>query len=118
MSRADEIKRAIGAHGMWKQRLRTAIETAGSDVTVAQARTDSTCAFGTWLHALPVAERTTEHAVAVKTMHAQFHAEAARVLQLALSGRKPEAEKALAPGSAFATKSAELTTAMLRWQRA
>ena len=118
MSRSDEINKAIGAHGMWKQRLRTAIDTSSSDITVAVARTDNTCAFGTWLYGLPAAERTAGSAAEVRKLHAEFHTEAARVLQLALSGQKPEAERALGANSAFAAKSGELTAAMMRWRQA
>lgn len=117
MSRTDEINKAIGAHGMWKQRLKAAIDASSSDVTVAQAGADNVCPFGTWFYGLPAAERGEPNAAAVRTLHAQFHTEAAAVLKLALAGRKPEAEKALGTGGAFASKSSELTSAMMRWQR-
>ena len=41
----------------------------------------------------------------ILVLHAEFHAEAARVLDLALDGKKAEATSALATGSRFADTS-------------
>ena len=52
----------------------------------------------------------------VQKLHAEFHKAAAQVLQLALQGKKTEAEKLLAHG-AFPDVSARLTSAMMHWQK-
>jgi len=46
MAIAEEITKAIGAHGMWKQRLRQAIDTGKSEFTVERVRPDNLCDFG------------------------------------------------------------------------
>ena len=60
MSLHDEITKAIGAHGVWKMRLRTAIETGKADANAADVAKDNACAFGQWLYssAIPAAART------------------------------------------------------------
>ena len=118
MNHAAEINKAIGAHGMWKTRLTTAIDNGNSDVTPEQTEVDNQCAFGKWLHSLPPSEHNSEHYRKVQTLHAAFHKEAAKVLRLALNGKKPEAKQAMAGGGSFATASANLTSAMMAWQKA
>src|ERR1035438_7643070 len=78
---------------MWKSRLRAAIDAGRSDVTPEQVEPDNLCAFGKWLHGLPSSDRNSEHFKKVQPLHAAFHKEAANVLRLALSGKKPEASK-------------------------
>jgi methyl-accepting chemotaxis protein len=115
MSIIDEIKKAVGAHGMWKARLRTAIDSGKSDIDVTKAGRDDQCEFGKWLYGPTLAQ---SHDCGdyrdVKDLHAKFHAAAAKTLELALSGRKAEAEKMVGSGE-FATCSAQLTAAMMRW---
>jgi methyl-accepting chemotaxis protein len=116
MANSEEIRKAIGAHGMWKQRLRQAIDTAKCDFTVERVRPDNQCDFGKWLHALPTADKTTAQWKTVQALHANFHREAAHVLELALNKQKPEAEKAIAANSPFAKVSLELTSNMMKWK--
>jgi hypothetical protein len=118
MELADEINKAIGAHAMWKQRLRQAIDSSGSEFTVERVRPDNLCDFGKWLYSLSITDQQSTHWKTVKELHAKFHIEAARVLDLALKGKKQEAEKALNLGSDFAKASADLTTAMMKWKSA
>jgi hypothetical protein len=60
-----------------------------------------------------------DHAIvrAVRELHARFHLEAARVLELALAGKRGEATAAMALGSPFATVSSKLTAAMTAWRK-
>ncbi len=111
-----EITKAIGAHGMWKQRLRKAIDTGTSEFTVVGVRPDNNCEFGKWLHSLPTDIKISDHWKKVQTLHASFHVEASQVLNLALSGKKTEAEMALNTGK-FSQISGELTGAMMKWQK-
>ncbi len=114
----DQIRNAIGAHGTWKLRLAGAIDKGTFDLTAEQVAADNRCAFGTWLHGaeLSAVEKTTDSYATVLKLHAQFHREAASVLRLALAGKREEAKDALAPGSAYAHTSAELTRAMMAWR--
>lgn len=115
MTTIDEINKAIGAHGLWKMRLRSAIDTGKSDFSVANVRPDNLCEFGKWLYALPAADKNSEQFKKVKDLHAQFHEEAAAVIALAVGGKKHEAEMAIAPGGTFTKISSKLTAAMIAW---
>lgn len=118
MANAEEITKAIGAHGLWKQRLRQAIDTGKSDFTVERVKPDHNCDFGKWLHSLPAADKSTVNWKTVQELHARFHHEASRVLGLALSGQKQDAEKSIDTGSEFSTISSNLTAAMMKWKTA
>ena len=50
MALQDEITKAIGAHGMWKTRLRMAVESGKVDYNIAEVQRDNCCEFGRWLH--------------------------------------------------------------------
>lgn len=112
------ITKAIGAHGMWKERLKKAIATGQSEFQVAGVQVDNGCEFGKWLYSLPGSDRMSPGGKAVVDLHAKFHKEAARVLGMALAGQKAEADKAIGFGSDFAKISGDLTKAMMMWQKA
>lgn len=116
MANVDEINKAIGAHGMWKQRLRQAVDSGQSEFTVERVRPDNQCEFGKWLHALPPTDKISVNWKSVQELHAKFHTEAARVLELALKGQKQKADEGLSPDSGFAKVSLELTSAMMKWK--
>ena len=115
---ASDIERGIAAHARWKYRLFDAIETGSSEWTVESLRSHDRCQFGQWLAGLPPGERSPEHYEKVTDLHAKFHEKASEVLELALSGRKQEAEAAIALGSPFSVISADLTMAMSAWKGA
>lgn len=117
MANPEEIKKAIGAHGLWKQRLRDAIDKGKSEFTVERVKPDNLCDFGKWLYSLPPAERNTDNWKKIQQLHAEFHQEAARILGLALGNQKSQAESGIAPNSKFATLSSTLTAAMMAWQK-
>ena len=115
MSFKDEITKAIGAHGMWKARLRAAIDTGKLDASVADVRKDNGCAFGQWLYGatIPAAAKASPDYTTVKGLHAKFHECAAKVLELASKGAKAEANKLM--DGEYATISSQLTAAMMKW---
>lgn len=112
----ETLNQAIAAHGLWKQRLREAIKTGKSEWTIEQVGVDNHCVFGKWLYSLTQKDQQEKECKSVKELHAHFHREAARVLELALSGKIQEAEKALSVTSAFAQASSALTLAMIHWR--
>ncbi len=118
MSLADQINKAIGAHGMWKQRLRSAIDSGKSEFTVADVGKDNLCEFGKWLYgtSLSAADKTSAEYKAVRDLHARFHQCAAKVLSCALAGNRAAAEASLGNDGEFTTASAELTRAMMGWK--
>ena len=118
MSGRQQIDKAIGAHGLWKSRLREAIDTGESDFTAAVVKTDNSCDFGQWLHnTITLDLKATPQYRTILSHHAEFHMEAARILQMALAGKKADADACLSAASRFSAISAALTTAMMEWKR-
>ena len=116
MFHSKEIINAIGAHGNWKQRLRRAIESGNIDFTFDKLKIDTECDFGKWLHSLSLDEKKSSHWSNIQQLHAKFHIEAARLLELAIQGKKKEAMDGMAIGSDFARLSCGLTMAMVKWK--
>lgn len=116
MSLKDAISKGIGAHGMWKQRLVSAIKTGQSEWTPAIVCQDNQCEFGKWLYACSPQEKSSPHFNEVKNLHAQFHKEAADVLTMALAKKQDEASKAIDLGSKYHTISSSLTKQMMAWK--
>lgn len=116
----QQITKAIGAHGMWKARLQTAIDTSSSELNVTTVRQDNQCDFGKWLYGndLPADAKQSGHYKSCRRLHSQFHLAAAKVLTLAMSMKKNEALKAMEPEGEFGTASAALTKAMMAWDTA
>lgn len=119
MINKEEIDKAIGAHGMWKVRLKQAIETGKSDVSVETIRQDNQCNFGKWLYGatLGATDKASGHYKSVRELHAEFHKCAARVAELALSGDKAKAEQMLSLSGEFSATSSKLTAAMMEWKK-
>lgn len=117
MSIPEEIQNAIGAHGLWKHRLRSAVDTGRSEFSASTVCLDNQCPFGKWLYSVGSDIRATSRWKCVKTAHADFHREAAKVLELALAGRTDEARTGLGFTSPFAAASAKLTQEMMAWKK-
>lgn len=118
MISAEIFTKAIAAHSSWKARLRSAIGGGTSEFSPSQVKLDNACEFGKWLYGaeLSPAEKQSEHYRTVKQVHAQFHAEAARVLEAALSGHKEAAEQSLGIGGKCAKLATDLTQATIKWR--
>ena len=118
MSLQDEITKAVGAHGVWQMRLRTAIETGKADANAADVATDNACAFGQWLYgsAIPAAARTSSDYATVRKLHADFHQCAAKVIECVCHGDKAKAD-ALMAGD-YHKVSGDVTSAMMKWKAA
>ncbi|MGP0047572.1 MAG: CZB domain-containing protein [Solirubrobacteraceae bacterium] len=103
---------------MHPNHLGSAIASGKSEFDVATVRQDDKCDFGQWLnHSSAAQDRTSAHYKAAKQLHADFHTEAARVLALAVGGKKAEAEQGMALGSTFATTSGKLTHELMAWKK-
>lgn len=113
----DQINDAIGAHGAWKMRLRTAMLTGKSDITPQVAGCDDACAFGKWLKhgtIAPAVKADVPYRV-VTRLHAEFHRAAGSVLTHALSGRTGEAGQLM--DGEFTERSEKLVKALNKWKR-
>ncbi len=114
----NAITAAIGAHSMWKAHLRSAIDKGTSEFTQARVHADNQCDFGEWLYGSAAEHKGSPHYGKCLELHREFHAVAAKVLSLALAGKKEEALKAIAVQGEFAIASATLTNAMVEWKNA
>ncbi len=118
MSVHDEIDKAISAHGMWKQKLRKAIDTGESESTPDKVKMDNNCAFGKWLHErIDPSVKTSAMYKEVVDLHASFHKEAGTILDLALKGEKEQANELMKLGQNFAKYSGALTIKMKEWKQ-
>lgn len=112
----EEITAAIAAHGMWKQRILDACETGKSEFSPEVVKTDYQCVFGKWLYdSISAKEKASPYYVQVKDLHAQFHKEAARLLEIALNGQGAEAKKATSIGTPYASLSGKLVMLLMKW---
>ncbi|MBI3564746.1 MAG: bacteriohemerythrin [Elusimicrobia bacterium] len=111
-----EITKAVSAHGGWKTRLARAIVTKTSEIPVEAARVDDRCEFGRFLRAQadPKVKGSPRHAECLR-LHRLFHAEAGRVLALALEGKDVEALRAVGADGEYARLTAALTAEMTAW---
>ena len=118
MALEDEITKAIGAHGMWKNRLRGAIDSGKADANPADVAKDNACPFGQWLQGstITASMRNGANYNAVKKLHADFHRCASNVMTCVASGKKEQATSLL--GGEFSKISGELTNAMMKWKAA
>jgi methyl-accepting chemotaxis protein len=113
----DEIDKAISAHGMWKQKLRAAIDTGECESTPEKVAMDNNCSFGKWLHErIDPDAKNSYFYIDVVDLHAKFHQEAGKILALALSGSKNEATELLGIHQKFSKYSGQLTRKMKEWQ--
>ena len=118
MASVRELDDAIGAHGRWKTNLKNAIATGKIETSIETIRVDNQCSFGKWLYGatLTPKDKASNHYKTVKDLHAEFHKTAARVAELAVTGKKAEAEKMMGLGGEFAAISSKLTRAMMDWK--
>ena len=112
-----EINEAIGAHGLWKRRLRTAAETGETSLPVDDICRNDFCKFGKWLKGLPQNAPGAAERRAVNDLHTAFHVEAGRIAGLIAAGEQAAALAALEGGTFDATSEA-LKLEMMKWRRA
>lgn len=117
MNMNKQISDALVAHRKWKDRLRQAIENGTTEFKPEIVKLDDQCDFGKWLYrdVLPEIRQTPTYQTVTK-LHANFHLETARILEMTLNGRKVEAEKAIAAGSEWSKISFALNAKLLSWQ--
>ena len=107
---STQIDKAIGAHGLWKTRLRDAISNGHTDAKVDTVRRDDVCEFGRWLYSDTVARgfKTSGEYEDIRKSHAAFHQAAADVLEAVLNGRKDDATAIMSTRGAFSRISSQL----------
>lgn len=111
-----ELQSAIAAHGIWKQKLRTAIKSGSTTLKIGDVARDDVCHFGQWLHnGIPPKMRKQEHYEQVLKLHAQVHEVAATVLSRARGGDIIGALSLM--DNDFNSRSKELVRAISTWRR-
>jgi methyl-accepting chemotaxis protein len=110
----EQIDAAIELHESWKTRLLRAIEAGSSEWTPRTVKADNQCDFGRWLYGCSPEAKASPYYNAIKQLHAQFHAEAGRVLEIALLGNKDNAIAEL--DKQYAEISAALIAELLNWK--
>lgn len=113
----EQLDKAIAAHAGWKGKLRIAIDTGKSEFDPAKVAMDNQCEFGKWFYSLTAEDTKDLHYEEVKKHHADFHRAAAKVLDLALAGKKEEAEKEMGLNSEFSSCSSKCTIALMNWKK-
>lgn len=112
MSMKDQVEKAIAAHEAWKQRLASAIESGSSTFDTATVSADNACDFGKWLHGLGDSDKGGDFET-VRSMHADFHTLAGKILGLATGGSKAEAETLMS--GEFSALSGKLVSTLNAW---
>lgn len=110
----QQLRAALAAHELWRSHLVQAALSGRARLTAEDARREDACEFGRWLGRLGELPEVPQ-VEAVRDLHRRFHQEAAAVLELALSGRRGEATRALGPGTRFDEASQRLTAALQGW---
>lgn len=118
MLNVDMIQKAIAAHAKWKARLRTAVSTGTFEAAPAVVRADNRCEFGKWLYGpdFAAADKETINYRAAVDLHAKFHQEAAKIVELATTGQKDEAERAMGLEGSYTRASSALTKELVQWR--
>lgn len=114
---ASSLHDAIGQHGAWKLRLKTAMLTRRAQVTAAEASRCDCCAFGQWLddpkrggaYAVGVPHRV------VSRIHAEFHQLAGEVVAAIERGDMAQAQSVFE--AQFLPKSEHLVRNISKWLR-
>lgn len=116
MTLSEEIDATIIGHSLWRTRLEEAIKSGQTRFSIASIRADDACPFNGWLDSIEAHHGRHGNAdyVTTQRLHAEFHNVAGRVVELAIGGRKEDAERVLAREFDFA--SAKLIEALLAWK--
>lgn len=112
----EHIEAAISSHELWKKRLLSAIESGISEWAPQTVKTDNQCDFGRWLYACTPKEKAMPRYDVVKHLHAQFHIEAGRILDIGLRGDRHNALAEMAKGQRYANMSASLMDELRNWE--
>jgi hypothetical protein len=113
----EQIDKAVGAHGLWKVKLRQSI--AGTlSLSPAEVVVDNRCEFGKWLYGMAGSSMTSDpHYKEVLDLHKAFHKAAAEVVSKVQAGDKAGAEASVGLQGEYTPASSRLTAKMMEWKR-
>jgi len=97
---------AILAHSRWKKRLADLIEGKSTEVLdPAKVGRDDQCDLGKWIQTAPPEVKQDGEFVKLVAEHADFHKQAASIVQLIQKGDLVAAQKCMEPSSDYIRKS-------------
>lgn len=108
------IDNALNAHAQWRHRLYNSIESGSAEFSIRRVGADDECEFGKWLLGIDSEDRCGSDYDNIKALHTEFHRIAARVLELALSGKREEALAFMLPGGEYNQASMKLIEALAK----
>ncbi|MGE0646034.1 MAG: CZB domain-containing protein [Nitrospira sp.] len=113
----EQIDKAVGAHGLWKSKLRQSI--AGTlSLNPAEVSVDNRCDFGKWLYSLAGTSTASDpNYKEVLELHKAFHKAAAEVVTKVQAGDKAGAEASVGLQGEYTAASSRLTAKMVEWKR-
>lgn len=109
------LKDAIAAHGTWKLKLRTSVNSGKAAQSADEIACHTCCAFGIWMHDPRIVD---EHGASIPyrvidRLHAEFHAVAADITDLVIAGDVNRAKTMLE--TTFNEHSTHLVRGMTKW---
>lgn len=115
---AQQIDKAITAHGAWKVKLNKTISTGKTDVPIAKIAADNQCAFGLWLHDkdLPNSIKSSSRYRTVVELHANFHRAAGQIANCACNGQTEQAKQLMSMSGDFYKTSSDLVKNLDQWR--
>ena len=113
----EEVKKAIGAHGLWKARLKSAITSGKVDTDPANASKDTLCDFGKWIYSLKVPYTSSPTYNEIKKLHGQFHQTVGKALGFIQAGQVKSAEQLMSPAGEYTLISQKLVDTLMRWSK-
>lgn len=108
-----EIMEAIGAHGAWKLRLRSAALRKETSLPVADIQVDHKCRFGKWLATFSPDMNERDSVQNVRRLHRDFHLQAGQIAGKIARGDFDAALEYLS-GPAFTGVSTRLKQALIQ----
>jgi hypothetical protein len=112
-----QIRAAIAAHGGWKLKLKTAINTGQINVSPDEVACHTCCEFGQWLEGSqihPLVKERKPYQV-IHRLHREFHQSAGEVMRLVAVGDKRGAVSVLT--GEYAEKTEKLSRGLIKWMR-
>lgn len=111
------LRTAIGQHGAWKLKLKTAVTVGRATMPSHQAADAGCCEFGRWLSApeqVAALGNSVQHKV-ISRLHTEFHACAGRIIAAIEQGDTVQAARLL--DQEFTPQSDHLVAGLTKWSR-
>lgn len=114
---SPQIRKAIGAHGTWKLKLKSAINTGRVSMSPEEVTCHKCCEFGQWLEGSSIHPQVKQRKPyqVIHRLHREFHETAGEIMRLVKIGDEQGAVILLS--NEYAEKTDKLSRALLKWLR-